>query len=71
MDIIADWIGERCDAGPHCSARKTDIYRDYSTWAESNGYKPLGQSRLTRRLNDRGYKLQQDKRTVHGITLKR
>ena len=39
-------------------------------WTRQNGHKPFSQSRLTRRLNERGYKLAADKRTVTGLSLK-
>lgn len=71
QDILGDWIGERCNAGAGCSEMKGDLYADYSDWAKRNGHQPLAQGRLTRRLNERGYKLAADKRTVHGLALTR
>ena len=49
--------------------RRAVLYADYVSWAQRNGHKPLAQARLTRRLNERGYKLAADKRTVTGIAV--
>ncbi len=69
QDILADWIAENCNTGATCSTKKGDLYADYVLWTKENGHKPFSQSRLTRRLNERGYKLAADKRTVHGLAL--
>ena len=70
QDILAEWIGESCDAGGGCTIQKTVLYTDYRLWAERNGHRPLSQSKLTRRLNDRGYRVAPDKRTVIGLSLR-
>ena len=69
QDILADWIRESCVTGIGYSVRKSDLYVDYVEWTKRNGHMPLSQGKLTRRLNDRGYKLAADKRTVNGIDL--
>jgi putative DNA primase/helicase len=71
QDIIGEWISEKCENGAGCSEKKSLLYADYSVWAALNGHKPLAQGRLTRRLNERGYRLAADKRTVHGLALAR
>lgn len=70
QDILGDWLRERCNVGAAMSAVKRAVYLDYLNWAKTNGHAPMSQSRLTRRLNDRGCVLQRDKRTVAGLTLK-
>ena len=50
--------------------KKNELYADYVSWAQRNGHKPLAQGRLTRRLNERTFKLAADKRTVTGLSLK-
>jgi putative DNA primase/helicase len=70
QDILAEWVGEDCDMGSGCTAPKNALYNDYRLWAERNGHRPLSQSKLTRRLNDRGYRLAADKRTVVGLSLR-
>jgi putative DNA primase/helicase len=69
QDIIGEFIGDCCTTGSTCSVAKRDLYIEYQQWASANGHKPLAQGRLTRRLNERGYRLARDKRTVTGIAL--
>ena len=69
QDILGDWIAENCDTGPSCFVQKRVLYADYVSWTDRNGHRPFSQSRLTRRLNDRGYELARDKRTVTGLAL--
>jgi putative DNA primase/helicase len=69
QDLIGEWIGDHCDTGRGCTQRKSDLYQAYRSWALLNGHHPLAQGRFTRRLNERGYKLQPDKRTVEGLKL--
>jgi putative DNA primase/helicase len=71
LDILGDWIDENCKTGAGCSEKKSVLYADYSYWAKQNGHNPLAQGKLTRRLNERSYKLAADKRTVHGLALTR
>ena len=70
QDVLGDWIGESCKTGVGCSVKKNELYADYVSWAQRNGHKPLAQGRLTRRLNERTFKLAADKRTVTGLSLK-
>lgn len=71
MDIIGDWMHDHCETGAGCTVRKETAYKAYRTWALSNGHQPLAQGRLTRRLNERGFKLLPDKRNVAGLALNR
>lgn len=71
QDIIGEWIRENCNTGAGSSAHKHALYHDYTAWCDANGHKPLAQGRLTRRLNDRNFRLAPDKRTVHGLARKR
>jgi putative DNA primase/helicase len=70
MDIIGDWIAESCNTGAGCTEKKTTLYADYAAWAKASGHQPLAQGRLTKRLNERGYKLDAGRRTVFGLALK-
>ena len=69
QDILGDWIGESCKTGAGCSVKKSDLYAGYVGWAKQNGHKPSSQSKLTRRLKERGYTVAADKRTVNGLAL--
>lgn len=70
QDILGDWLRERCDVGAMLTVAKRNVYLDYLNWTKTNGHAPMSQSRLTRRLNDRGCRLQRDKRAVIGLALK-
>ena len=69
QDVLGEWIADNCITGSDCSVGKHELYADYTMWAQANGHGQLSQSKLTRRLNDRGFKLQPDKRTVGGLRL--
>ncbi len=69
MDIIGEWIADHCDTGAGCTVPKAKAYMAYHTWALGNGHHPLAQARLSRRLNDRGFKPHSDKRTIGGLSL--
>jgi putative DNA primase/helicase len=69
QDTLGEWIGYHCDTGGGCTEQKARLNRAYRAWALDNGHHPLAQGRLTRRLNERGYRLQSDKRTVGGLRL--
>ena len=69
QDVIGEWITDHCDTGAGRSEPKQGLYRAYRAWSMVNGHHPLAQGRLTRRLNERGYHLQADKRTVTGLSL--
>ena len=69
MDVVGEWITERCMIGAGRSEKKDVIYENYESWATANGHHPMAQKRLTRRLGDRGYKLAADHRTITGIAV--
>ncbi len=69
QDVIGEWINDHCDTGAGRSERKQELYRAYRAWSTVNGHHPFAQVRLTRRLKERGYHLQADKRTVAGLSL--
>jgi putative DNA primase/helicase len=70
QDVIGEWIAENCRTGTGLSVPKRDLYLNYKFWIEENGHRPLSQSKLTRRLNERGYQLAKDKRTVNSLALR-
>lgn len=69
QDILAEWIREHCHTGSGLSAKKDEVYRAYQKWALQSGYRPLAKGRFTRRLGERNYRLQPDKRTLAGLSL--
>jgi putative DNA primase/helicase len=70
QDTIGQWIAENCETGGTYSEQKRALYENYQIWAKQNGHMPFAQTRLTRRLNERGFRLAPDKRTVHNIALR-
>jgi putative DNA primase/helicase len=70
QDVLGDWIAENCNTGPSCSVQKKVLYADYGSWTDRNGHGRFSQTKLTQRLNDRGYELSKDRRTVIGLSLK-
>lgn len=68
-DVLGEFIDEFCVLGGNLSAKKSDLYSKYRTWAEDNGHGPVSSTRLTRQLRDRGVEVAADKRTFNGISL--
>jgi len=55
MDIMGEWIRERCIEGSNVSAMASVLYSSYRDWAEKNGHKyPMTAQAFGRRLSDRG-----------------
>jgi P4 family phage/plasmid primase-like protien len=71
QDVIGEWIADQCTTGAGYTARKDQLYEAYRSWALKNGHQPMAQKRLTRRLNERGFKPLPDKRTISGLALHR
>lgn len=54
MDIIGEWILDRCIERSDVSAMASVLYASYRDWAEKNGYKnPMTMQSFGRRLSDR------------------
>lgn len=70
-DLIGDWIADVCRTGPTELEVVSKLYDSYRIWCESHGHKPSSQTKLTRRLAERGFKRDQGKRNIVGITLDR
>lgn len=57
MDILADFIAERCLVAPAVSATAKELYSAYTAWAEAAGEKqPLSQRAFGMSLTERGFK---------------
>jgi len=55
MDIIADFIDERCIVKPYAKAKVSDVYKAYIEWCEVNGEKSLNRRAFGDRLRERGF----------------
>jgi phage/plasmid-associated DNA primase len=59
MDVMGEWIRERCVSGSDVSAMASVLYASYRDWAEKNGHKtPMTAQAFGRRLSDRGMRRQ-------------
>jgi putative DNA primase/helicase len=74
MDILAEFLSERCIIAPGASVPAADLYKAYTAWAEENGEKkPLSQRDFGLNLTERGFEGKRGTggRTVrHGIGLR-
>jgi len=56
MDVMGEWILDRCIEDASVSAMASPLYASYRDWAEKNGYKnPMTAQGFGRRLSDRGF----------------
>lgn len=55
MDVIADFIGERCTTGPGAKCLASDLYDDYRTWSKSNGEYAMSSRKFGLTLKARGF----------------
>ncbi len=61
MDVLADFIRDRCILGPRYSVPKSQLYEAYMSWCEATHERPLGRRGFTRRLLERGIAEARDK----------
>ncbi len=59
MDILGQWLADKCDVGPNLIIGSTTAYLDYQMWATSSGLRPwshvvFGRKLKERYLRDRG-----------------
>lgn len=55
MDVISDFLDERCVIKPYAKAKVSDIYKAYIEWCEINGEKSLSRRAFNNRLKERGF----------------
>lgn len=56
MDVIGEWVLDRCVTDPRSATMSSILYASYRDWAEKNGYKsPMTAQAFGRRLSDRGF----------------
>jgi len=69
QDIVGEWLTDHCNLGAGAATPKGDLYKAYRAWAQAHGHKPLAQSRLTRKLSERGHQQDAGKRKIKGLNL--
>ncbi len=55
MDVLADFLSERCVVGENYQATTTELYNAYETWCLDNGEKAKSAKWLNGQLRDRGF----------------
>jgi len=54
MDVLGDFIRDRCILGPRCVVPKATLYDAYTAWCETSKETPLSKREFTSHLQDRG-----------------
>jgi putative DNA primase/helicase len=68
-DILGEWLQDHFSSIPGAKVSIADCYSSYRFWADSRGHKPFAQSRLTKRLKERGFNRDGGKRNYQGLEL--
>ena len=68
-DLLGEWLSDHCVTATGASALISDCYKAYRNWALNRGHRPIAQSRLSRRLKDRGFERDPGKRNYLGFEL--
>jgi putative DNA primase/helicase len=63
MDILGDFLEERCLISEHVRARNAELYGDYEKWSEQERRHAVTQKTFSMRLQERGFRT---KRTRQG-----
>ena len=70
QDLLEQFIGEECLVGATESCAHNDLKRHYFSWCEDNNTRALSGHRFGRKLTERGYRMDDDKRTRRGISVR-
>ena len=73
MDVVGQWIAERCEVDPKASVPTGEAYFDYSQWAEDEVGWALKKLTFRRHLSDRGFPAEKGthgQRMIRGLRLK-
>lgn len=73
MDVLGDFLAERCVTGPGVKATAAQLYKAYLSWCEENGEKPVSQRAFGLRLSERGFERKRGTGNQHmwvGIALR-
>jgi hypothetical protein len=55
MDVVGQWIADRCETDPHASIPTAQAFSDYSMWAREEVGWELSKLKFRRHLTDRGF----------------
>lgn len=65
MDVLGEFIRERCIREQHREVAKGTLYQAYCAWCEENGERPISQRDMTARLRERGISERRGTKGVH------
>lgn len=63
MDVLGDFLDERCELNDHSVTAAADIYSAYAEWCRESGEESMSQRALGLRLTERGFE-----RVKHGAS---
>jgi len=55
MDVLGDFIAQRCTVADGCEVGTSELYEAYKAWAESAGERQIAQKRFSQQLAERGF----------------
>jgi putative DNA primase/helicase len=55
MDLLGEFLAERCLIREHATAKVGDLYTTYCDWAKENGEEPISKKAFGRELGERGF----------------
>lgn len=72
QDVVGQWLEECTDTSSATEAPSQALYSSYKSWAIENGFSPMSNGTLGRRLGERGYSNRRsDGKTIwRGLSLK-
>jgi putative DNA primase/helicase len=73
MDVVGQWLEERCELDPHATVPSSTVYGDYQRWAEGEVGWVLKQLKFRRNLTARGIEAAKGthgQRLIQGLKLK-
>lgn len=73
MDILGEFLSERCELGPSERVANSELWQEFERWTRENGEKERSHRWLTRALFDRGFRQSAARvagRTWEGISVR-
>ncbi len=55
MDLIGQWLDEKCRVAAGVSWRARRAYMDYADWAKDGGHAPVSEVRFAQKMEERGF----------------
>lgn len=62
QDTMGTWLDERCVLKPDIETNSRALYDDYKEWMKDSGKRPLGMTKFSGKLRDRGFERKRQKR---------